>query len=81
MDKKNSVEEKQNYLRENIIEKGYDPNEFVEFAESKKGENAKVNLAIKLPDKFGYYEGYFRMFTPSGLPFGDIIKIKVFNRN
>ena len=46
-----------------------------------KGKNAKVNLAIKLPDKFGYYEGYFRMFTPSGLPFGDIIKIKVFNRN
>ena len=33
-----SQEEKQNYLRENILEKGYDPNQFVSFLQSKKGE-------------------------------------------
>ena len=36
-------------------------------------------LMIKLPnlDK-KYYEGYFRMFTPSGLPFGQIIFVKAY---
>ena len=33
-----SQEEKQNYLRENILEKGYDPNQFVSFLQSKKGK-------------------------------------------
>ena len=32
------VEEKQAFLRENILEKGYDINHFVEFLTSKKGE-------------------------------------------
>ena len=30
------MEEKQNYLRENILNKGYDANEFVQFLQSKK---------------------------------------------
>ena len=34
----NNQEEKQNYLRENILDKGYDTNEFVDFLKSKKGE-------------------------------------------
>ena len=34
------MEEKQNYLRENILNKGYDANEFVQFLQSKKGEAA-----------------------------------------
>ena len=33
-----SQEEKQNYLRENILEKGYDASAFVEFLKTKKGE-------------------------------------------
>ena len=33
-----SQEEKQNYLRENILEKGYDANMFVDFLMDKKGE-------------------------------------------
>ena len=33
-------EEKQNYLRQNILEKGYDVNQFIAFLESKKGEGA-----------------------------------------
>ena len=37
MEDKNQ-EEKQNFLRENILEKGYDVNEFVTFLKSKKGE-------------------------------------------
>jgi len=38
MDEDSNQEEKQNYLRENILEKGYDVNEFVSFLKSKKGE-------------------------------------------
>ena len=34
----NTAEEKQNYLRENILDKGYDTNKFIEFLKSKKGE-------------------------------------------
>ena len=33
-----SQEEKQNFLRENILDKGYDVNQFVSFLKSKKGE-------------------------------------------
>ena len=33
-----SQEEKQNYLRENILDKGYDASAFVEFLKTKKGE-------------------------------------------
>ena len=33
-----SQQEKQNFLRENILEKGYDVNQFVSFLQSKKGE-------------------------------------------
>ena len=34
-----SQEEKQNFLRESILDKGYDTNKFVEFLTSKKGED------------------------------------------
>ena len=39
----------------------------------------KINMVITFPnlDK-KYYEGYFRMFTPSGLPFGQVIFIKAY---
>ena len=35
-----NIEEKQNYLRENILEKGYDAEKFMIFLTSKKGEQA-----------------------------------------
>lgn len=39
----------------------------------------KIKMMIILPNSDKkYYEGYFRMFTPSGLPFGQVIFIKVF---
>ena len=47
----------------------------------KKGKSAKINLDIKILKKIGYLEGYFRMLTPAGLPFGSIIYIKVINEN
>ena len=37
----NSQEEKQNYLRENILDKGYDTNLFVIYLKSKKGEEGE----------------------------------------
>ena len=36
----NSVEEKQEYLRINILEKGYDANSFADYLVSKRGEDA-----------------------------------------
>ena len=47
----------------------------------KRGMNLKISLDVKTPQRTGYFEGYFRMFTPSGLPFGNIIYIKVLNGN
>ena len=47
----------------------------------KRGMNLKISLDVKTPQRTGYFEGYFRMFTPSGLPFGNIIHIKVLNGN
>jgi hypothetical protein len=39
----------------------------------------KIKLYLKLPNSGKkYYEGYFRMFTPCGLPFGQVIFIKLF---
>ena len=42
--------------------------------------SVKVLLVVRLPheDK-GYFEGYFRMFSPNGLPFGNILIVKVLN--
>ena len=41
--------------------------------------NNSVNLEIKIPqNNKKYYEGYFRMFTPNGLPFGQVFFIRVF---
>ena len=42
----------------------------------------KIGLVIRVPnDNKGYFEGYFRMFNPKGLPFGDVLYIKVLNGN
>lgn len=40
----------------------------------------KTSLLLRLPnDDRGFFEGYFRMFTPDGLPFGNILCVKVLN--
>lgn len=44
MDQK-ALEQKQKYLRENVLEKGYDPDKFMEFLIMKKG-NEGINLDI-----------------------------------
>ena len=40
---KETLEQKQKYLRENILEKGYDPDKFMVFLSNKKGES-EINL-------------------------------------
>ena len=45
-----SQEEKQIFLRENILEKGYDTNMFVEFLMDKKGEDGADVANWSLPD-------------------------------
>ena len=44
------IQEKQNYLRINIIDAGYDPNVFVEFLMNKKGEDGADVANWSLPD-------------------------------
>ena len=40
----------------------------------------KISLLARLPhSNKGCFEGYFRMFTPNGLPFGDVLFVKVQN--
>ena len=41
MNENHSQEEKQNYLRKNILDKGYDATEFINYIEKKKGEEGK----------------------------------------
>ena len=43
MEDDSSQEEKQNYLRENILEKGYDVIEFISFLKSKKVKRADIS--------------------------------------
>jgi len=45
----------------------------------RKGEPLKTTLMLKIPKiKQGVYKGYFRMFTPKRLPFGDVISVKLY---
>ena len=46
----NEQEKKQNYLRENILEKGYDANIFINFLKSKKGEEGADISNWSFPD-------------------------------
>ena len=40
----------------------------------------KIILIIRVPHvNKGYFEGYFRMFTPNGLPFGKVLCVTVLN--
>ena len=42
----------------------------------------KIPLVLRLPNEGrGLFEGYFRMFTPDGLPFGNVLCVKVLNGN
>lgn len=42
--------------------------------------SVKIVLVVRIPNiNKGYFEGYFRMFTPHGLPFGNVLFVKVLN--
>ena len=46
----------------------------------KKSESITIKLYIDYPDnKCKCYSGYFRMFTPYGIPFGNVVHIQTFN--
>ena len=52
-------------------------------SEVQKNDSVEIKLQINLPnenkDKIGIFEGQFRMFNSEGIPFGDILIIKVQN--
>ena len=45
-----TIEEKQEYLRVNVLEKGYDPNAFMSFLTEKKGDDAADLNAWTFPE-------------------------------
>ena len=47
--------------------------------EVQRNMTVKIILVIRVPNDKGYFEGYFRMFTPHGLPFGKVLYVKVLN--
>ena len=48
--------------------------------EVQRNMSVKITIIVRVPyNNKGYFEGYFRMFTPKGLPFGNVIHIKVLN--
>ena len=48
-----------------------------------RNDSFEVKLKIKFKEKNnienGLFEGYFRMFNPNDIPFGDILKVRVEN--
>ena len=50
--------------------------------EVQRNISIEILLILRLPNESrGFFEGYFRMFTPEGLPFGSVLCVKVFNGN
>ena len=48
--------------------------------EIQRNMSVKISLIARLPQSNkGYFEGYFRMFTPHGLPFGNVLYVQVLN--
>ena len=48
--------------------------------EVQRNMSVRIILVVRVPqNNKGYFEGYFRMFTPNGLPFGNVLCIKVLN--
>ena len=48
--------------------------------EVQRNMSLKIVLVVRVPQKNkGYFEGYFRMFTPNGMPFGNVLCVKVLN--
>ena len=56
-------EEKQKYLRQNILDKGYDANDFISFLESKKGEGASDISNWSKIDLYAVVQEYILVHT------------------
>ena len=56
-------EEKQKYLRQNILDKGYDANDFIAFLESKKGEGASDISNWSKIDLYAVVQEYILVHT------------------
>ena len=57
--------EKQNFLRKNILEKGYDVNQFVSFLKSKKGEAGSDISNWSMPDLYDVVKEFISQNLPN----------------
>ena len=60
-----SQQEKQNFLRENILEKGYDVNQFVSFLKSKKGEAGSDISNWSMDDLYEVVKEFSFKYSPN----------------
>ena len=60
------IQEKQNYLRQNIIDKGYDAGIFVEFLIGKKGEEGSDVANWSLPDLKNVVQEFIQLNNGQG---------------
>ena len=63
------TQEKQNYLRVNIMDAGYDANAFVEFLMGKKGEDGADVGNWSLPDLKNVVQEFIYIVLPITWPF------------
>ena len=61
-------EEKQNYLRENILNRGYDANIFINFLKTKKGEQGADISNWSLPDLQEVVQEFISLNTINYIP-------------
>ena len=57
--------EKQNFLRKNILEKGYDVSQFVSFLKSKKGEAGSDISNWSMPDLYDVVKEFISQNLPN----------------
>ena len=63
------TEEKQNFLRENILEKGYDTNQFINFLKSKKGGDEGADISSwSMPDLQQVVQEFINLSTSGPIP-------------
>ncbi len=62
------TQDKQNYLRENILEKGYDASQFINILKYKKGEEGEDISNWNMPDLQNVVQEFISLSSTNSLP-------------
>ena len=75
-----STHDKQNYLRENILEKGYDASQFINFLKYKKGEEGEDISNWSMPDLQNVVQEFISLSSTNSLPAEIFLPDQQFNQ-